>query len=270
MEYIKCGELTLPVLGLGTYSMQGAQLQEAISVAIESGYTLFDTAQKYNNEKQIGRITIGTQAIIQSKVSSRTLSGSMRCFWLNRKSVQKAYNISNERIGNFNLAIFLLHSYFADSAKYLKRLSEIKGLKAFGICNLSLHQLKILIEKNSVKPMIVQAEIHPYHSNKDLIKYCIENEIVIEARSPFAHGDALHEWESNEKLMRIAKKYNKSICQIILRWIIQQGVIAIFRSGNNNHIMENIDIFDFCLNNEEMTVIDSMNKNLSYGYISNR
>lgn len=119
-------------------------------------------------------------------------------------------------------------------------------------------------------PDVVQVEIHPYFSNKSLIEFCHLHNIVIEARSPFAHGDAMNDWLNEPILQNIAIAHQSTIYQVILRWITQQNVIGLPRTSNIEHLKENMNSFDIILSEDEIRAIDSLNKNRSYGYVSLR
>ena len=111
---------------------------------------------------------------------------------------------------------------------------------------------------------------YPYFANEELIAFCRKNKIIVEARSPFAHGDVMEEWKNHPVLKRLAGRYMKTVPQIILRWIVQQRIIALPRSSNYSHLSENIDIFDFSLNEDDMYAVSALNRNLSFGCLSVR
>ncbi len=116
--------------------------------------------------------------------------------------------------------------------------------------------------------MLNQIEIHPYHSSKELISFCQDNGIIVEARSPFAHGDALKDWGSDRILQNLSTEYQKTVPQIILRWITQQKVVVLPRSTTQKHIKDNINIFDFKMTESQLLMIDKLNRNQSFGIIS--
>ena len=252
--------------------MCGEQLKNSVCEALKMGYVLFDTATKYANEKDLGKVLDGIEVIIQSKIHAAQLLGNIRYLWLNRKSIKKTFELSTGRLGT-TPSVYLLHSPFSGYEKYFGELASLRGngiVKAFGVCNVSLCQLKKLIDYTCQKPDIVQVEVHPYNSNKELIEYCKEQGIIVEARSPLAHGDIIQEWLSNTVLQDISSKYGKSIPQVILRWITQQNVVAIVRTVNLEHLKEDINIFDFSMTEEDIGKIDSLNRNQSFGFISSK
>lgn len=273
MEFISNKITKFPLLGLGTFSMHGEQLFNVISNALELGYSLFDTAVKYANEEELGvALKDANNVFLQSKVHDMQLLGNLRYLRLNKKSVNKSFSLSTARLG-FAPDIYLLHNTFKGYERSFEKmisLREDNKTKAIGICNVSLDGLKSLVKETGLKPDVVQVEIHPYYNNRELIDYCKEQEILIEARSPLAHGDAMQDWQSNDVLQRIASQYGKSIPQVILRWITQQNIIAIVRTKNPNHLKDNINIFDIRLTEKENEDINSLNKDLSFGFISSK
>lgn len=274
MEYIKINESKLPLVGLGTFSQHGEVLSNSITTSLRAGVNYFDTAFKYQNEREIGEILRYSNIdniVLQSKVCAKQLLGSKKCLWLDKESVEKAYKNTCKMLQRDTIDVFLLHSYMHDQEKFyeqLMRLRDHKAVKVIGVCNYAKDQLEKIKMKVGEYPMLLQAEIHPYHSQKELITFCKQNNIVLEARSPFAHGDVMQEWNENPTLKQIAEYHKKTIAQIILRWIIQQDIIAMPRSSNSVHIKENTEIFDFELTNNQMNAIDGLNQNRSFGYVS--
>lgn len=276
MEYLDVEGKEMPLVGLGCFSLHGKVLIESLTTALEEGYELFDTAFKYDNEKEIGRcITSNTikreGIIIQTKVCARQLLGSKMLFWLDKKSISSAFEYSCKRLGRDYIDVYLIHSPFVKVANYYKKLVELKDagkIGIIGVCNFNREQLQTIKSVTGGFPMFNQIEIHPYHNSKELVAFCRDNGIVVEARSPFAHGDALHDWLANEALQKIANEYNKSVPQIILRWVTQQNVIALPRSKTSQHIKDNINIFDFSLTGTQVSVIDKLNRDQSYGFVS--
>ena len=272
MEFVRNGDFQLPLLGLGTFSMHGSQLNEVVSNALSLGYGLFDTATKYGNESDLGPALKGAQVLLQSKVHAAQLLGDLKCLRLNKKSVSQSFKLSSERLG-VTPDIYLIHSPFQGYERHFADLVSLRDqgmVKAVGVCNVGLEQLKGLINTTGQKPDVVQAEIHPYHNNKALIMFCKEQGILVEARSPLAHGDVMQEWLSKDVFQRIASNYGKRVPQVILRWITQQDVVTLVRSTRLDHLEENSNIFDFSLSEKEMDDIDSLNKNLSFGFVSSK
>lgn len=272
MEYIANNHIRLPLLGLGTFSMHNDMLRRVVKDAISLGYSLFDTATKYENEKELGLSLKDTSNVyIQSKVHALQLLGDKKLFRLDRKSVRKSYSLSCERLG-VSPYVYLLHSPFVGYERFLEDLLTLREngrIEGVGVCNLNFDQLVRLVSVG-LKPDIIQIEIHPYHNQQRLINYCHSQGILVEARSPLAHGDALQEWLSSGVLQKISKRYSKTIPQVILRWITQQKVIAIVRASKPDHIKDDMESFNFDLTENDMNDIYSLNKNQSFGLISSK
>lgn len=272
MEYIIFGNgVKIPVVGLGTFPLHGETLNNTLNMAIQLGYNYFDTAHLYKNEAEIGHIIKDLNKqniIISSKICATQYLGNKRYLNLNRQSVKTAFSKSCKQLGVKRLSIYLLHSCFHNFEKAYQELIDLYqagNIDVIGVSNANITHLKQIYKKCGVYPMIVQVEIHPYCNRRELVEFCNENGITIIAHSPFAHGDAMGELLSNIELQKIAQLHNKTIAQIILRWIIQQGMIVIPRSTNYMRLKDNINIFDFNLSDAEMRIIDSLNRDQSYG-----
>lgn len=276
MEYISCSDILIPKLGFGTFAIPIECLKFLIPKALQLGYGLFDTAAKYNNEEAIGTAIHGSNSyncLIESKINSELLKGNLRYLRLNKKSIKTCYKKSCERIGIPQLDIYLLHSVFDGYEKQFMKLKKMKDdglVKIIGICNVTLEQLIQLNLKTGVHPDIVQVEVHPYFCNKQLLDYCKKNRIAIESRSPFAHGDAMNKWKKEHVLVEIAKAHECTIPQVILRWLTQQDIVALPRTTSVEHLKENIESFNLSLTPVEMAKIDSLDKNMSFGFISTK
>lgn len=273
MDYLNIDKIRISQLGLGTYSMHNGVLKETVEKCISNGYRLFDTAQLYENEEELWsslkqQKAVSEKIIYQTKIPGKLLQGSKRWLYLNRKSVkQQCANKYSYMIGSLP-DVYLFHSPFQGfERQYIKLLDfqQKYGISLIGICNVNVDEIKSLYSITGNYPQIVQVEIHPYHSNRALVDFCQEKGVIVEARSPLAHGDALADWQGESILTDLARAYNKTVPQIILRWITQQQIIAITRTTNLQHIEENTNIFDFHLSHQEMELVFNLNKNRSYG-----
>ncbi|MCQ2312935.1 MAG: aldo/keto reductase [Paludibacteraceae bacterium] len=272
MLYKRIGHINLPVLGIGTYPVKGKTLYDYIELSYKNGYRLIDTAYKYQNEEVIGKaldeIDV-TDCIIQTKYSEKQYIGSEECNYEDKESVKEVITSTCKRLNRDNIDVCLLHgtySGYLESYRELMSLYNNGCLNAIGICGAEISTLEQMKDELGVYPLINQIEVHPYYNNKDLIEFCKQNNIMVEARSPLAHGDAI--FAKEPILKELALKYGKSIPQIILRWLLQQDIIVITKCVNKEHNKQNIDIFNFELSNEDMCKIFSLNKNISYGFIS--
>lgn len=270
--------LVFPSIGLGTYPMRGAHLKAAIETALSNGYVLFDTASKYGNEYEVAQSLKSCchpeRIIVQTKISVTQLSDKfffgIRC---GHNTERDALRESLKHLGRKKLDVYLVHS---PARGYESIYSSLMGFReeglvsVIGVCGFHEDHLQSIKNKFGEYPSINQIEIHPYYSNKRLVGFCKENGIIVEARSPFAHGDALNEFIVNPVLLSIATKYSKTVPQIIIKWLVQQELIVIVKSEDSSHISENIDVFDFVITEAEMKAIDQLNKNHSFGFVSRR
>lgn len=277
MRDVKIGETYFSQIGFGTFPLKGESLHQALQCAVNSGYRLIDTAFKYQNESDIGDFLLqynrtDAPIVIQTKFSATQLKyKKFLWFKYGKATIDDAINGSLRRLKRNVLDVYLLHSPsngYADFYGDFLRFRREGKASVVGVCKFDELQLRDIWNIWGEYPSINQIEVHPFHSNKRLIDFCKEHEIVVEARSLFAHGDALNELTQSIILQKIAKEYGKSVPQIIIRWIIQQGLIAIVKSGMPDHIRDNSEVFDFCLTEKEMSLIDSMNRNQSFGYVS--
>lgn len=275
MNFVNAGGLNLSQIGLGTFPLKSEALREAMSAAVSNGYGLIDTAFKYQNETEIGEfLNKNNQVLVQTKFSVTQLSYK-KFLWLKygRKTTKDAIEGSMKRLRKQCLDVYLLHSPsngYVDFYGDLKEFREQNKVKVIGVCRFDERQLQDIKDKHGEYPTINQIEVHPFYTNKRVINFCKEKGIVVEARSLFTHGDAMQELMQSDILNGIAREYDKSVPQIIARWVIQQGLVAIVKSGSPNHIKENIDVFDFCLTDKQMALIDSMNRDLSFGCVSTK
>ena len=277
MEHIDIESHKISFLGVGTYPIKGELLNTVLSTAVSVGYNLIDTAYKYNNEEEIGRfissLRIGNKIYVETKLSTTQLtSQTFLGIVLKKKTIAQALKESCRKLGVDILDIYLLHGPYNCVNLYgeLIKLRSAGKIALIGGCRLEIQHMDEIYARYKEYPSINQIELHPFLTNKNIINYCRERGIIVEARSPFTHGDALKDFLKNPTLCRIATLHRKTVPQIILRWIIQQGIIAIPRSSQVEHIKENADIFDFCLTEFQMQEIDSLNQDKSYGCLSSK
>ncbi|MBR1792257.1 MAG: aldo/keto reductase [Bacteroidales bacterium] len=282
MNYITLSNgLRLPQVGLGTYPLKGEDLITILSHGLSAGYSLIDTAIGYGNEATIGAHLSQTDdtTLVSTKIDGLTLRRMLfpkpirrlarnpqLSFLISDRIVDDAIESSYSRLHKID--IMLLHAPYHGCVKVYNAIRSryVDGrLKAYGVSNFDISELKQLHDITGEWPMINQTEISPVNTQKELISFCRANGIAVEAYSPFGRGHLVKDFLSNESLRHIASSHGKSVGQVILRWIVQQGMIAIVRSSNPNRIIENTDVFDFELTAEEMSLIDDMNTNQTFG-----
>lgn len=260
MEYIKLNnEVEMPMLGIGTFMLSPDEAEKSITIALENGYRLIDTANAYVNEKAVGR------AIKKSNVDRQDIFLETK-LWPSFYEDDDAIDKTLKRLDTDYIDLMILHqpagNYISGYKKLEKAYKEGK-LKAIGISNFNEKEIEEILKICEVRPALIQLETHPYYSRKILNKYLRENEIVLQSWYPLGGRD--NKVLINEEIFdKLAKKYQKSNVQIILRWHTQMGYIVIPGAKSEDHIKENIDIFDFKLTDDEMKEIAKLNKDVPF------
>lgn len=274
MEYVTLRNgVKLPMIGFGTYPLKGDELRNTLQKAYNSGYSLFDSAFLYQNEQDIGGcIADGLldreKVVLTSKMQGWQYTGHRRYLYLDKAPVKKIYNKACRKFHIDHLDIFLLHSPFngcANAYKELIQLYKQNKVKVIGVSNFNENELDALYRECGEYPMINQIELHPYNTMKSIVAYCKEHGIQVEAYSPFGRGNFVGEILNNSQLQEMATAHGKTVGQVVLRWIVQQGIVTIPRSTNEERMKQNLDVFDFALTEGEMQYIDSLNQNKGYG-----
>jgi len=251
----------MPMLGFGVFQVKDlAECERSVVDAIETGYRLIDTAQSYENEEAVGK------AIKRSGISRSDLFITTK-LWIQSngyEGTKKAFEQSLKKLQLDYLDLYLIHQPYGDvygEWRAMQELYKAGRVRAIGVSNFHPDRLIDLIIHNEIRPAINQIETHPFHQQLDAQKFLQENNVQIESWGPFAEGknNLFH----NELLAGIASKHNKSIAQVVIRWLLQRGVIAIPKSVRKERMAENIDVFDFELGAEEMESIKTLDTNAS-------
>jgi 2,5-diketo-D-gluconate reductase A len=245
--------LEMPLLGFGVFQMRDPmECEQAVYDAIMAGYRLIDTAASYQNEEEVGR------AIKRSGVTRKELFITTK-LWVQDagyESTKKAFRKSLERLQLDYIDLYLIHQPFGDvygSWRAMEELYRDGKVKAIGTSNFQMDRLVDLITHNEVVPAVNQIETHPFCQQAESANVMKENNVQIESWAPFAEGK--NDIFQNEVLASIAEKFNKSVAQVILRWLTQRGVVAIPKSVRKERIIENFNIFDFELTQDDMDKI---------------
>ena len=238
----------------------GYKLTASVTEALKMGYRLIDTSRAYGVERWIGK-AIKKSGVPRDEIFITSRVSNMEQY---SGTVEKAVLASLKLLQTDYIDLYMLHwpvpGYFTESWKVLEKFHDEGVIKNLGVANFHQHHLEELQKNAKVQPVVNQIEIHPLFSQKELIKYCHDRSIVVEAYTPLGRFD--ERIKQNEILAVLARKYNKSISQIILRWHIQNSVIPVPRSSRKEGLQENIDVFDFELSDDEMQAIDNINMDL--------
>ncbi len=250
--------LQMPRLGLGTMTLNGSVGVRCVADAIALGYRLIDTAMIYGNEVSVGA------GIKQSGIKREELFVTSK-LWkadMGYEQAKKGFQTSINKLGTDYLDLYLIHRPSGDvkgSWKAMEELHHQGRIKAIGVSNFERAQLEDLIASSDVKPAVNQIETHAFFQEGKSLEYLKQHGIQMEAWSPFAEGR--HGLFTNDTLATIGKKHNKSVAQVCLRWHFQRGIIAIPRSSKKEHIAENLNIFDFSLDDSDMAAISPLDLN---------
>lgn len=260
MNYINLNNnLKIPQIGIGTYKVTDVQeMTNLIEYAVKANYEMLDTASYYNNEDLIGDIfknnpKLKNQFLVSSKVWPSDFDKDNT-----KRSIENSLN-------NLNLDkidIMFVHwpsEGFLEAWKVFEDYYEQGVLKSIAVCNFQIRHIDELLANANIPPSINQIELHPYLIQEELSDYLEEFNIKIQAWAPL--GRASEEMFKEKVLTELASKYNKTVAQIILRWHIDKGHIIIPKSTKETRINENINIFDFSLQKDEIILIDKLNRN---------
>ncbi|HEY6187273.1 MAG TPA: aldo/keto reductase [Pyrinomonadaceae bacterium] len=246
----------MPMLGFGVYQITDAEeCERSVYEAIRTGYRLIDTAAVYGNEEAVGR------AIKRGGVAREELFVTTK-LWIQDagyESAKRAFEGSLRRLQLDYLDLYLIHQPYGDVYGAWRAMEELyrEGrIRAIGVSNFQPDRLMDLKVHNEVVPTVNQIETHPFNQQIETQKFLEENNVQIESWGPFAEGR--NNIFGNELLLSIAGKYGKSVAQVILRWLIQRGVVVIPKSVRKERIVENFNIFDFELSPEDMEAIISL------------
>ena len=243
----------MPVLGFGTYMLQGTECERCVSEAINAGYTLIDTAQMYGNEQAVGNAIKHynrKDLFITTKLYSPSSSYERA-----KADIEKSLN----NLQTNYIDLLLIHEPYSQSLEMYKAMTEgVKDgkIRSIGISNFNKNQYLNFIKSCGIIPAVNQVECHVFYRQEGLQKLLEENGTHMQAWSPFAC--AKNNFFNNQILKEVGQKYGKTAAQIGLKYLIQNGISAIPKSANINRIKENFDIFDFELDSIDLKRIDTL------------
>ena len=248
----------MPWFGLGVWQVEeGEDATKSVTAAIKAGYISIDTAAAYKNEESVGK------AIRESGVAREDLFITSKLWNGDQgyESALAAFDSTMEKLGLDVLDLYLIHwpvkGKYKDSGRAMEKLYKEGRIRAIGVSNFQPHHLDDLLADAEVVPAVNQIEFHPLLTQNELLDYCAQKGIQVEAWSPLAQGKLF----DNEAVTTIAEKYGKSPAQVLLRWVLDKGVVVLTRSVKEERIVDNANIFDFQLTADEVDQLNALNKN---------
>lgn len=257
MKYFKLvNDVVIPQIGFGTYKSTGDDDSSVIEMALEAGYTLFDTASFYQNEHIIA------QAVERTETDRETLFLQTK-IWkedMGYDRTMAAFEKSLNALNTDYLDLLLIHwpvsaeepdwkERNAGTWKAMEKIYREKSVRAIGVCNFLPHHLYHLMQETDIRPMVNQIEFHPGYLQKATVDFCMDHEILVQAWSPIGRARILEE----KLLQNLAAKYNKSAAQICIRFALQCNVLPLPKSANAVRMEQNLDVFDFELEADDMS-----------------
>ncbi|MGV0964556.1 aldo/keto reductase [Empedobacter falsenii] len=264
MENFKLSNgIEIPAIGFGTWLLEGEKVTEPLKIALEKGYTHIDTAAIYKNEKEIGAV-LKAENVDRSK-----LFITSKC-WNTERGYEKAMAAFEQTLTDFQtdyLDLYLIH-WPANETQFPDTWAELNAgtwrafeeiyksgkAKSIGVSNFNINHLEALFETAEIKPMVNQIEIHPGHSQPELVDFCKQHNLLVEAWSPLGSGRILE----NELIVSLADKYNVSVGQICINYCLAKEILPLPRSSSEKNIEANLTSNNFKLSAEDVKAIDEM------------
>ena len=264
MENFKLSNgIEIPAIGFGTWLLEGEKVIEPLKIALTKGYTHIDTAAIYKNEKEIGTV-LKAENVDRSK-----LFITSKC-WNSERGYEKAMAAFEQTLADLQtdyLDLYLIH-WPANETQFPDNWAELNAgtwrafeeiyksgkAKAIGVSNFNINHLEALFETAEIKPMVNQIEIHPGHSQPELVDFCRQNDLLVEAWSPLGSGRILE----NELIVSLADKYNVSVGQICINYCLAKEILPLPRSTSEKNIEANLTSNNFKLSAEDVKAIDEM------------
>jgi 2,5-diketo-D-gluconate reductase A len=250
-----------PILGFGVFQITDLEeCERSVVDAIQTGYTHIDTAESYRNEEAVGR------GIKQSGVAREDLFITTK-LWIQSDGYEGTLNAFEDSLKRLQLDyidLYLIHQPYGDvygEWRVMEELYQQGRIRAIGVSNFHPDRIMDLKVHNKITPAVNQIEVNPFHQQTAAQEFLEENSIMVEAWAPFAEGR--NNIFENELLLSIAAKYNKSVAQVILRWVVQRGIIALAKTTRKERMIENFNVLDFELSAEDMAAITALDTDSS-------
>ncbi len=255
MEYILLNNgVSMPKLGFGTINQFGEQIIDNVSYALNNGYLLIDTANRYGNEVEVGKGIIKS-GIKREDIFLETKLGPT--LYENDQAIDDTL----KRLNVDYIDLMLLHhpvNNYIYAYRMLEKAYKDGKLKAIGLSNFPIDKVQEILDNCEIVPAVMQVECHPYYPAEAVKAFLEEHHIALQSWYPLGHGNT--DMLNDPVFMELGNKYHKSTVQIILRWHTQMGFGLVPGSTSLEHIQENADIFDFALTKEEMKIIERVSK----------
>ena len=256
--------VNIPVIGLGVYQARGDECSNAVKVALKAGYRHLDSALAYKNESLVGQAVLASGIPREEIFFTTKLPPGRRGY----EDTVKAIDESLRNCGLGYIDLYLIHAPYGDRTSRLGQWKAIeegvaaKKIVSAGVSNYGIHHIKELLDsKPQVKPVINQIELHPWLCRTELVEYCRQNDIALEAYSPLTRGQFLND----ATLLEIAKKNKRSPAQILIKWSLQKGYITLPKSTTESRILENFDV-SFTINEADMSTLDGLDADKVTGW----
>jgi 2,5-diketo-D-gluconate reductase A len=251
----------IPILGFGVFQITDpSECERSVVDAIQTGYNHIDTAASYQNEEAVGR------GIKQSGVAREKLFITTK-LWIQSNGYEgtlKAFERSLKRLQLDYIDLYLIHQPFGDvygEWRAMEDLYQQRKVKAIGVSNFPPDRIMDLMIHHKITPAVNQIEVNPFQQQIEAQTFLQDNSVQVEAWAPFAEGK--NNIFQNEVLLSIAAKHQKSVAQVILRWLVQRGIIALAKSTRKDRMIENISVFDFELSTEDMAAVTTLDTKIS-------
>ena len=254
VEYVKLANgVEIPKIGYGVFQISKDDAPRCVREAIETGYRHIDTAQSYFNEAEVG------QGIKDSGIDRKDLFLTTK-IWISNygyENTLRSVDVSLKKLGTDYLDLVLLHQPFSDTYgawRALEKLYKDGVIRAIGVSNFMPHHIELLKAHCEILPMVNQLRLCPGVTQPEVVEYCKKNNILVEAYSPFGTGAIF----KVPQMQQLAQKYGRSVGQICLRWSMQMGWLPLPKSANPDRVKENLNVFDFELEPEDVELIANL------------
>ena len=245
----------MPRVGVGTWNIEGETVRESVRAALEDEYAHVDTAEGYMNESEIGDVLADydrEDLFLTSKVLPSNL---------NYDSVIESCEASLDRLGTDYLDLYLIHwpnpaISLRETLDAMERLHDRGLVRNVGVSNFSAYQLSAAQHVSDVPIAVNQIEFHPWFQRPDLVEYCRETDVAVEAAAPLARTEVL----DDDTVQELADKYNRTPAQVVLKWAVENGIVVIPKSSSPDHVRENIDLFEWDLDEADRHRLDELDR----------